>query len=320
MLTMPKQFDPQTDISSLNGKVILITGGSAGIGEATVRALAQHDPACIYLCARKLAAGEAIIKSIHAIQPKANIVLLPLDLASFESIRACASAFNAQSDRLDILFLNAGISTVAPAVTKDGYEIQFGTNHMGHALLTQLLLPQMLETQRREPQADLRIHVTASVGASSFRPKAGLQLHKMKQAEPGWHPITTYGHSKYANVLFARQLTALYPAICTTSSHPGTVRSSLWERADGAKWLNRTFGPLIRATGVNTAEGAKNQLWCATAPRDQVLNGGYYLPIGKLSEKDAGLRDQESIDRLWEWTNEELAAHGASGWPKAVGG
>jgi NAD(P)-dependent dehydrogenase (short-subunit alcohol dehydrogenase family) len=105
---MPKSFDSAKDIPDLSDKVILVTGGNAGIGEATVRALVPHNPACIYLCARKTAAGEAVMRSIRETHPKANITLLTLDLASLSSVKACAEDFNRQADRLDVLFLNAG--------------------------------------------------------------------------------------------------------------------------------------------------------------------------------------------------------------------
>jgi len=133
------------DIPDLSEKVILydthspcrstgtdnqysITGGNAGIGAATVRALALHHPACIYLCSRKISAAEAVIQSIHETNLKANITPLELDLSSFDSIRHCAETFNQQSDRLDILFLNAGICTTPPALTKEGWESQFGVS------------------------------------------------------------------------------------------------------------------------------------------------------------------------------------------------
>jgi NAD(P)-dependent dehydrogenase (short-subunit alcohol dehydrogenase family) len=122
---MPK-FDGAKDIPDLQGKVILVTGGNAGIGEATVRALAAHNPRCIYLCARLISKGDKVVGTIHEQYPNAKIDVLELDLSSFNSVKKCAASFNERSDRLDMLFLNAGVAATAPAMTKDGYEYQFG--------------------------------------------------------------------------------------------------------------------------------------------------------------------------------------------------
>ncbi|KAK3074221.1 hypothetical protein LTR53_003508 [Teratosphaeriaceae sp. CCFEE 6253] len=317
---MPRTFDSAKDIPDLSGRVILITGGNAGIGAATVRALASHRPACIYLCSRKIAAAETLIQSVRETVPKANISPLQLDLASFDSVRQCAETFNRQSERLDILFLNAGICVTPPALSTEGYELQFGVNHVGHALLTQLLLPKMLQTRRDHPEADLRIHATSSVGGVTFLPKTGLDLGQMDKPDPFSHGLVRYGHSKLANILFARKLAQLYPDISATSSHPGTVRSEIWGKAyEDSKWLSRLLAPVVWLTGVPTDEGAKTQLWCATAAVGKgagfVENGKFYLPIGKLSDDNVHVKDQALADELWDWTNKELLKHGGQGWP-----
>ena len=127
---MPKHFDSAKDIPDLQGKVILVTGGNAGIGEATVRALAAHNPRCIYLCARRTDSGAQVVSAIHEQHPDAKIDVLELDLSSFDSVKKCAASFNQRSERLDILFLNAGVASTAPATTKEGYEKQFGGTHI----------------------------------------------------------------------------------------------------------------------------------------------------------------------------------------------
>lgn len=106
---------------------------------------------------------------------------------------------------------------------------------MGHALLTQLLLPKMLETARRERDADVRIIVTSSVGAMRFAPKTGLALDQMKTDGGSLGTMTRYGNSKLSNILFAKKLTQLYPSITSTSYHPGLVATEIWGKSDGAK-------------------------------------------------------------------------------------
>ena len=121
-----KSFNSERDIPVLRDQVTLVTGGNAGIGEATVRALAAHSPRCIYLCARRPSSGNAAIRRIHSKYPDAKIEVLQLDLSSFDSVKKCATELHERSDRLDLLFLNAGVAMTAPAMTQDGYEYQFG--------------------------------------------------------------------------------------------------------------------------------------------------------------------------------------------------
>ena len=318
---MPKTFDSIKDISELEEKVVLVTGGNAGLGAATVRAIAAHNPSCIYLCARRRSAAEEAVTSIHAEHPKANIQILGLDLNSFDSVKTCAAEFNQLSSRLDILFLNAGVSATLAGLTNEGYENQFGINHMGHALFTQLLMPKMLQTVHQNPKtADVRIVVVSSRGGHGFVPKTGLALDQMKTTAESWNGMVRYGHSKLANILFAKKLAQLYPQITSTSLHPGTVKSDIWGKADGMKLMSYLLAPVVWAVGVTNDEGAKTQLWCATAAtgtgEGKVENGIFYMPIGKKKEDNANASNPKLRDELWQWTNDELAEHGAPGWPE----
>jgi NAD(P)-dependent dehydrogenase (short-subunit alcohol dehydrogenase family) len=155
---MPK-FNPLHDIPNLAGKVCLVTGGSSGLGEATIKALAQHKPDKVYLAARSIQKANAALLRIKESSPaarSANIEILDMDLASYDSIKNAAARINKEVPRLDIVHLNAGVAMVPAALTKDGYEVQFGTNYMGHALLTQLLMPKLLQTASL-PGADVRV-------------------------------------------------------------------------------------------------------------------------------------------------------------------
>ncbi|KAF2157637.1 NAD(P)-binding protein [Myriangium duriaei CBS 260.36] len=293
----PASFNVATDIPDLSGKVIFITGGNSGIGAETVRALAAHNPACIYLCTRKTASGDALVASIKETVPEANV---------------------AASSRLDILILNAGIAGVAPGLTKEGYEMHFGTNYVGHAMLTQLLLPKMLQTKREDPSADLRIHVTASQAGVQWAPGGGLALSYMRDPSPGSGGTQRYGHSKLANLLFMRKLSQQYPSILIMASHPGTVKTESWGKVDGSKTLT-VLKPLSSLVGVTSEEGAKNQLWCVTtqAGPNGVEKGKYYVPFAKeydLKNKNPG--NQLQADQLWHWTNDEFRKYGMPGWPE----
>lgn len=142
----PSSFHPDRDIPDLSGKVILVTGGNAGIGASIVHALAAHHPSCIYLCARTPRKAETVIANLQQQFPRAKIRPLQLDLNSFESIRACAKAFlddgNGDGNgRLDQLYLNAGISGTAPGLTEEGYENTFGEDFLLLCLFTLSELP-----------------------------------------------------------------------------------------------------------------------------------------------------------------------------------
>ena len=273
----------------------------------------------IFIGARRVAVAEEFTKSVQQTTPKAKFTVVQLDLASFDSIRNCARELNRLTDRLDIVFLNAGIAGLSPSLTKEGYEQHFGVNHIGHAYLMQLILPKMLETRRQHADADLRIHVTSSMGGVNFVPATGLALEEMKKPDPFPYNLTRYGHSKLANILFARKLAQEYPFISCTSSHPGTVKSDIWGKADGSPWVSALFAPIVWFTGVTNEEGAKTQLWCATAPTVDIQNGQFYFPTGKLygEEKSKYLRNPQLVEDLWDWTNDELSKHGAPGWAKA---
>ncbi|CAK7216219.1 hypothetical protein SBRCBS47491_002747 [Sporothrix bragantina] len=316
-------FEPARDIPSLAGKVILVTGGNAGIGKATIRALAKHDPARIYLCGRRHDACERIAKELRAETHCDGIVVLDLDLNSLESVKKAAATFLEKENRLDLLFLNAGVANTAHALTKEGYETQFGINHVGHALLTQLLMPVLLRTQA-QPGGDVRVVVTSSNAAftTMLLPSGGLDLKAMRKAD-AYSTMMLYAHSKLANALFAIKLARQYPSLSVTVLHPGVVKSEIWGKGAGGL-VSMLLRPLMMAMWVNIDEGAKTQLWCATAPRAQptkgttkptgVVSGAFYQPTGKLVPYKGATAKQELVEELWTWTNDELAKHGGPGW------
>ncbi|CAE7025725.1 hypothetical protein P3342_005645 [Pyrenophora teres f. teres] len=310
---MGKTFNPAQDIGSLEGKVILVTGGNAGLGKQTIAYLSAHNPTRIYLAARTESKAREAITSIKSSVPNAcEIVHLPLDLTSFSSIASAASTFKSQETRLDILINNAGIMAVPYSTTKEGYEIQFGTNHMGHALLTKLLLPTMLETAK-QPGADVRIvnlssrgHLAAASKGIEFD-QAALEQHNT------WR---RYGCSKLANILFARELAEQYPQITSVSLHPGVILTDLFGslRANvilkWALWIYGFLGLFLPGHYKSPEGGALNTTWCATVSKGELENGAYYMPVGKKDGGSKWARDEGLRKKLWEWTEEELVKHG----------
>jgi len=229
-----------------------------------------------------------------------------LDLTSFDSIHQAAETFKSSSDRLDVLMNNAGIMATPYSTTKEGYEIQFGTNHMGHALLTKLLLPTLQKTAAL-PDSDVRI-VNLSSSGHQMAPSGIITDADALEQKSTW---TRYGNSKLANVLFARELSRRYPAITSVSLHPGVIATELMGPAMKSsvlvRWANQLIGKLVMQ---DVHQGAMNQLWAATAPRERLENGGYYTPVGKLGKQRWAAREGEMGGKLWEYTEAELKRHG----------
>lgn len=195
---------------------------------------------------------------------------------------------------------------VPKGMTEEGYEIQFGTNHVGHALLTKLLLPTLLSTA--EKGIDVRF-VNLSSEGHNLAPTGGILFDKSKlDAQGTW---ARYGQSKLANILYAHELARRYPSITAVSVHPGLIKTELYEPNREANMLLRfgmaVVGPLIMQ---DVKQGALNQLWAVAAKKAEVVNGAYYKPVGQLSKGSGYAQDTSLATRLWEWTEKELVAQG----------
>lgn len=326
---MPKNFNPNTEIPDLAGKVVVVTGGAfksllkyrifanklpgnAGLGAETIRRLAEHNPNRIFLCARTPAKAEELISDIQKQKSFVHIETVLFDLSSLESAKAAAKTILSRTERLDLLFLNAGVSGTSPELTKDGYEWQFGVNYLAHVLFAQMLMPIMLRTSRVE-KSDVRVISVASEAAKMFAPSEGLVLKDVRTDMRSYGGMTRYGHSKLANILFAKRLAQLYPSIKSIALHPGLVKSENQSKATDAGWFGYLWKPLLIFTGVTVEEGTKNQLWAATSKDAQ--SGKFYLPIGKEDEGGKYGSDHNAMHELWNWTERELATHGSPGWP-----
>lgn len=297
-------FTPSTDISSLKDKVILVTGGNSGLGKQSIIELAKHGPKEIWLAARDpKRAAEAVgsIKS-HLSKPT-NIKILDMDLMSLDSVKRAAERFSSESSRLDVLLLNAGIMSVPEGLTNEGYEIQFGTNHMGHALLTKLLIPVLLKTAEL-PGSDVRVVILTS-HAHSYAPKFGIQFDSLKSRAEEMNTIVRYGQSKLANLLWGSELARHYPQLTVPLVHPGLVRTNLATTMGDSNLVMRVLWWITTFfTGVDVETGTLNQLWAATSPG--VKSGQYYVPVAKANKGSKYAQDSGLVKKLWEWSEREL--------------
>lgn len=319
------KFDPSKDIPDLTGKVIIVTGGTNGLGLQSALEFARHGPAHIYIGARNVAKGQDAVESIRSrLEAEKKVVppitVVDMDLASLDSVRAAALKLRAELPRLDILMLNAGIMAVPPGLTKDGFEIQFGTNHVGHFLLTQLLMPVLERTAAMEG-SDVRIVVVSSYGHTAYAPAKGIDFDSLRSADKytpsdanhpnakteNLGPYGRYGQSKLANVLFALSLTKRHPKITSMSLHPGVVSTGLLPGATATPPLIRVIGGLVQRLGLLTTveEGVKCQLWCAVG--EGVKRGTFYMPIGVTGgEHKKWGKDEELAEKLWTWSEEAV--------------
>lgn len=248
-------------------------------------------------------AAEAIKSIKSSIPDDVEIIWLPLDLTSTKSIRNAAEQFHARSQRLDILVLNAGVMSLPPGETEIGHEIQLGTNHTGHFLLTKLLLPALLRTAE-EPHSDVRVVSLSSV-AHNLAPSFDtiLNQEKLKKVKTNGR----YAASKAANILFAAELSRRYPSITSVSVHPGVILTDLWGSLNQRSSAISFGSKALRVFGSSVSEGAYSELWAAAgAKKEDLVNGGYYIPVGHLKPHNKYARSEEMGKALWEWTEAEL--------------
>lgn len=255
-----------------------------------------------------------MISDVHSKHPGAALSFIKLDLSSLRSIvEGVKSGF--KHDRLDILLNNAGVVAKPPILSADGYEIQFATNHLGHAMLTRQLLPYLLNATMAL-DADVRVVTTTSEGYELHRMiQGGIAFDELESggtmSRTLLGPWVRYGQSKLANILFASELGRRYPEIMSVSIHPGVVKTPMLDELTGFNKVFNVVGCWLNGiTPVEPHQGAWNQLWCAAgANREKLVNGAFYKPVGvNFTEKATLLaRDEELAKRLWDWTDQILA-------------
>jgi NAD(P)-dependent dehydrogenase (short-subunit alcohol dehydrogenase family) len=284
------------DMPDQTGKVAIVTGANSGIGYEEARGLALRGAQVILAC-RDEKKGAAAAGRICEEQPDALAEFARLDLADLSSVRQFVEAFTTHHDRLDILINNAGVMAVPELrQTADGFEMQFGTNHLGHFALTGLLLDTLMHT----PNARV---VTVSSSAHNM----GRINFDNLNAEQSYNRWVAYGESKVANLLFTYELQRRFEAAgadaIAVAAHPGWTATNL----QGDAGLFRFFNPLI---AMQPEQGALPTLYAATAP--DVSGGEYYGP-GGLGEwrgyptrvKSRALsHDQTAAKRLWALSEE----------------
>lgn len=295
------------DIPSQAGKRILITGANSGIGYHAAFTLARKGAHIIFAC-RDRRKGEAALARLNTEAPGADTELAILDLASLASVRDFAARQLAQGHPLHVLINNAGVMAPPKRLqTTDGFELQFGTNVLGHFALTGLLLPALQQAagQSLEPA---RIVTIASIAHK----RGHLNFDDLQYAK-NYAPMKTYQQSKLANLMLAlemdRRLRATGLNILSVAAHPGVANTNLFQTGDRSAMehaARKLLGHLIGAFLNTDAEGALPTLYAATSP---VVPGGYYGPQGfqemcgdKIGQATIATqaKDQAAAARLWK--------------------
>jgi NAD(P)-dependent dehydrogenase (short-subunit alcohol dehydrogenase family) len=291
------------DIPSQNGKRVVVTGANSGLGLATARELARAG-AKVVAAVRNVSKGDEAVAEIVAALPDASIEVSKLDLGDLASVRQFGDRLGAEQDRLDVLVNNAGVMAPPRRTTVEGFESQFGTNHLGHFALTGLLLGQLLNAPA--PRV---------VTVSSPAHRMGTIKFDDLQGERSYNNWLAYGQSKLANLMFAfelnRRAVQAGAGLKSYAAHPGYAATNL-QFAGPARFYERAAMVLGNRVFAQSAEmGALPTLYAATVP--DVPGGSFVGPDGFMEQRGhphlvtaAGKAyDQEAWRRLWE-VSEEL--------------
>jgi len=242
-------------------RTVLVTGANTGIGLATASALAGQGWR-VWVACRSEAKGAAAVAGIKAATGNDAVFFLALDLADLASVRSCAEAFLERDEPVQVLINNAGVGGVR-GVTKQGFELMFGVNHLGHFLLTRLLLERLVSS------GPARV---VTVSSDAHYNAAGIDWDALRRPARGITGLGGYAVSKLCNVLFSQELArrTAGTGVTTYALHPGVVASDIWRRVP---WPVR---PLVTRRMLTVDQGAQTSLYCATSAAVAADTGLFY--------------------------------------------
>lgn len=315
-----KSFDPVTDLPDLSGKVILITGGNAGIGYSTVKHLARRG-AKVYMAARNQSKAEEAIAQLKAegLGPgNGDVIWLELDLKDPRNAKKAAEEFMKQEKRLDVLIHNAAVMIESYAMTPDGVQEIVMVNVISHAVLTRTLQP-LLDQTAAEPNSDVRIVVLASEahrfapGETRFRNLDDLNNELKSSLSPSF---ARYGVSKLMNMLYAfelqRHLTAVGSPITVIAIHPGAVNT--FTHKPPLSHIQFIVKPIVSLFFLQPDQGAYNSAFAAAseevANQREKYKGMYLTPVGKIAEPTKVATDEGLAKELWDTVDKFLEEKG----------
>ncbi len=291
------------DVPRMEGRTVVITGGNSGIGKAAATALASAG-ARVVITARNGRRGAVARDDIAAASGSDAVELSVFDLADLSSVRAGAADLLERCPRIDVLLNNAGLILSERALSADGYEATFATNHLGPFLLTELLL------DRLKASAPSRIVNVASTAHTYAR--RGMDFDDL-MAERGYKAMEVYGRSKLANILFTTELADRLEGtgVTANSLHPGMVATGYARDGDTTgfmAWGIKVFAHL--PISLRPEQGARTSVYLCSSPDVAAVTGGYFARC-RPKTPSANARDRAAAARLWE-VSEELVARAAT--------
>lgn len=310
-----------TEGIDLTGKVVIITGANVGIGKETARVLALRG-ADVVLAVRSVEGGEKVKVEIEEEERKRNeggregegergvkcgsVRVLPLDLSSFASVREFVGKFEALELPLHVLINNAGVMETPFQLTAAGHELQFATNHLGHFLLTQLLLPKLKASAGEGPSGECRVVNLSSLRHHNTYPQ-GIRFDLLDSPD-GYSPLLAYGQSKLANILHAKELTRRLREegvnVTVNAVHPGVILTNLLRHLLPEGSIKRTFFMAAYHVGIKVffksiPQGAATTCFVAVHPSLASVSGKYFVDCQE-AEPSTFAKNEEIAQKLWD--------------------
>lgn len=275
------------DLPDLSGRTLVVTGANTGIGRATTDELARHGARVVLAC-RSADKTRAVIDEIRASTGNERLEHLPLDLADLPSVQQAAATLLERGDPIEVLVANAGLAGQR-GQTAQGFELAFGTNHLGHFLF----ITSVLDLLRAAAPARVVV-----VSSDSHYAAKGLPEEALLRPTKTITGMREYERSKLANVLFTQEMARRVPAeeVAFHALHPGVIASDIWRRVP---WPVR---PLMTSRMRSTEEGAATSLWCATSDELVGQSGGYYADCAP--KEPSAVATAELAAWLWERSEE----------------
>ncbi|KAL0961452.1 hypothetical protein HGRIS_006397 [Hohenbuehelia grisea] len=293
------KFVPDEHIPDLSGQVVIVTGANTGVGKETAKELLKHN-AKVYVATRSAEKAAAAIKDLQSETGK-EALFLQLDLANLKAIKKAAEEFNSKEKELHVLFNNGGVMTPPVRdITSDGYDLQFGTNVLGHFYFTTLLLPNLTAAAKSSGKPSRVINTSSSMHMIAKTLDFDTFKDGPKRVKLGTTGL--YAQSKLGNVVFSNELARRYSdqGIISVSLNPGNLKTDLQRHRTS---LERT---LMNWMLHPAPYGALTQLWAGTTSDPEALNGKYLIPWARLGKSQPVGEDPALGKKLWEWLEEQV--------------